>query len=98
MKVYEKLPFDMINSLDLAELLEEEGYALDEDTGEVYTEPNGKRTLLIMLAALGKLYVRHEHQDHGWKLCFFIPHWRCYDQDDYCKQFPHEQQCKCYDL
>ena len=32
-----------INAVDLADLLECEGYVVDEDTGEVYSEPNGKR-------------------------------------------------------
>lgn len=84
-----------LNSIDLADLLQEEGYALDEDTGEVYTEPNGKRTLLVILAAMGKLYVTH---DHEFKLAFYLPHWRCYDLDGYCEMHPNEPQCKCYDV
>ena len=84
-----------INPMDLAELLECEGYAVDPDTGEVYTEPNGKRTLLAILAALNKLYVAH---DAEFQLGFYIPHWKCYDMDGYCDLHPHEQQCKCYDV
>ena len=84
-----------INPMDLAELLEYEGYAIDEDTGEVYTEPNGKRTLLVILAALGKLYVHH---DAEFQLGFYLPHWRCYDLDGYCEHHPNEPQCKCYDV
>tara|TARA_B100001250_G_scaffold400464_1_gene411052 strand:+ start:6435 stop:6698 length:264 start_codon:yes stop_codon:yes gene_type:complete len=84
-----------INAMDLAELLECEGYAVDPDTGEVYTEPNGKRTLLVILAALNKLYVAH---DAEFQLGFYIPHWKCYDMDGYCDLHPHEQQCKCYDV
>ena len=84
-----------INAIDLADLLESEGYAVDEDTGEVYTEPNGKRTLLVILAALGKLYVSH---DPAFQLGFYIPHWKCYDIDGYCDLHPNEQQCKCYDV
>jgi len=88
----------MIRPIDLGELLESEGYALDQDTGEVYTEPNGKRTLLIILAGLGHLNVRHERQDDDWKLCFFIPYWLAYDSmEEYCKAFPNEVQCKVYD-
>ncbi len=84
-----------INAMDLADLMESEGYAVDPDTGEVYTEPNGKRTLLVILAALGHLYVYH---DAEFQLGFYIPHWKCYDMDGYCDQHPHEQQCKCYDV
>tara|TARA_R100000781_G_scaffold92563_1_gene57414 strand:- start:1058 stop:1321 length:264 start_codon:yes stop_codon:yes gene_type:complete len=85
-----------IYPLDLAELLQEEGYAFDEDEGEVYTEPNGKKTLLILLAALGQLNVRYNAE---MEVGFFIPHWKCFDSmDGYCQEFPHEQQCKLYDV
>ena len=84
-----------INAVDLADLLEYEGYAIDQDTGEVYTEPNGKRTLLVILAALNQLYVAH---DHEFQLGFYIPHWKCYDFDGYCDLHPNEPQCKCYDV
>ncbi len=84
-----------INAVDLADLLECEGYVVDEDTGEVYTEPNGKRALLLILAALNKLYVTH---DAEFKLSYFIPHWKCYDLDGYCDIHPNEPQCKCYEV
>tara|TARA_Y100001938_G_scaffold118145_1_gene163218 strand:- start:929 stop:1192 length:264 start_codon:yes stop_codon:yes gene_type:complete len=84
-----------INAIDLADLLEYEGYAIDQDTGEVYTEPNGKRTLLVILAALNQLYVAH---DAEFQLGFYIPHWKCYDMDGYCDLHPNELQCKCYDV
>lgn len=84
-----------INAVDLADLLESEGYVVDEDTGEVYTEPNGKRALLLILAALNKLYISH---DAEFKLSYYIPHWKCYDIDGYCDLHPNEPQCKCYDV
>ena len=86
-----------INPLDLAELLDRsEGYGLDRDSGEVYTDDPSKRDLLITLASLGKLKVRRNYE---FELCFYIPHWTCYEYpDEYCKEFPHEQQCKCYDI
>ena len=86
---------ETINAMDLADLLESEGYVVDEDTGEVYTEPNGKRTLLLILASLGKLYVAH---DPEFQLSYFIPHWKYYDLDNYCEYHPNEPQCKCYDV
>ena len=88
------------NSLDLAEVLQEEGYGIDEDSGEVYTDPESKRDLLIILASLGKLNVgRGIDADDPFKLSFTIPYWNCYNSfEGYCKQFPHEQQCKCYDV
>ncbi len=85
-----------MNPLDLAEILEEEGYAIDEDSGEVYTDPESKRGLLLTLAATGNLKVKH---DAMFKLGFYIPYWNCYHSfDSYCQEFPHEQQCKCYDV
>ena len=89
-----------ISPVDLAELLEEEGYALDGYSGEVYTDPEGKRDLLIVLASLGKLKVdRGLDTDDPFKLCFSIPNWDCYTSyEECCQQFPHEQQCKCYDV
>ena len=84
-----------LNSIDLADLLESEGFAVDEDTGEVYTEPNGKSALLLILAALNKLYVSH---DAEFQLTYYIPHWKCYDLDGYCDNHPNEPQCKCYDV
>ena len=85
-----------INPLDLGELLEEEGYGLAQDTGEVYTDPESKRDLLILLASLGKLRVK---RDAEFQLGFYLPHWKCFETlSDYCLEFPHEQQCKCYDV
>ena len=91
----ETAPNQMINSMDLADMLESEGFVVDEDTGEVYTEPNGKRALLLILAALNKLYISH---DAEFKLSYYIPHWKCYDLDGYCDLHPNEQACKCYDV
>jgi hypothetical protein len=82
--------------LELSELLEEEGYAYDEETGEVWTEPGGNRSLLILLTAMGKLKVE---RDYEFKLTFYVPHIKCYNSlADYCQEFPNEQQCKCYDV
>ena len=90
------IPMKKIYPLDLAELLEEEGFAFDEDTGEVYTEPNGNRSLLLILASLGQLNIE---RDAEFKLGFYVPHIRCFNSlSDYCLEFPHEQQCKCYDI
>jgi len=89
----------MINPLDLAELLEKEGYGLDDDTGEVFVPYENdalNNELLITLSSLGKLNVG---RNEDWKLCFYLPHWGCYtSMEDYCLEFPQEQQCKCYDL
>ena len=85
-----------IYPLDLAELLEEEGFAFDAETGEVWTEPNGNRNLLFLLAATGNLKIE---RDHEFKLAFYVPHIRCFNSlKDYCLEFPHEQQCKCYEV
>ena len=85
-----------INPYDLADLLSREGYGIDDDTGEVYTEPESKREFLLTLACLGKLRVK---QDAQFQLGFYIPHWNCDNSfSEYCQEFPHEQQCKCYDV
>ena len=65
------------NPLDLSELLEEEGYAFDAETGEVWTEPGANRSLLLLLTAMGKLKVE---RDDEFKLAFYEPHIRSYNR------------------
>ena len=51
-----------LNPSDLADLLSSHGYFVDYDTGEVdhYTHDiREDKTLLILLAAMGKLEVQH---------------------------------------
>ena len=50
----------------------------------------------ILLAAVGKLEVKLNHQgEHG----FFLPHWKSFNSiEEYCEDFPSEQQCKKYDV
>lgn len=85
-----------INVDDLEELLQDEGYGVDQDTGEVYDDGEGNRKFLITLAACGTLNIkRGGFHDIG----FYIPHYTCYNSmDDYCQEFPNEQQCKYYDV
>ena len=86
----------IINPLDLAELLEREQYRIDEDTGEVYPHPTKSEWDLILLASEGNLKVKRNALH---ELGYYIPHWQCYNSfEDYCKEFPHEQQCKCYEV
>ena len=85
-----------IDPLDLAELLEREQYLIDEDTGEVYPHPTKSEWDLILLASEGNLRVKRNAQH---ELGYYIPHWECYNSlEDYCKEFPYEQQCKCYEV
>ena len=85
-----------IQPLDLAELLEKEQYIIDEDTGEVLPNPNKDQWELLSLASEGLLKVKRNALH---ELGYFIPHWQCYNSfEDYCKEFPHEQQCKCYEV
>ena len=87
-------PMNKIPPLDLAELLQEDGYELDLETGEVYTRDN--EWLLMLLASAGNLRVKRNHHH---ELGYYIPHWKAFDSlEDYCNEFPHEQQCKCYEL
>ena len=85
-----------INALDLEELLEDEGFVVDEDTGEVYDDGESNKKFLITLAACGTLNVKRSTYEG---LRFYIPHYTCYNSmDDYCQEFPNEQQCKYYDV
>lgn len=82
---------------DLADLLSDHGYLVDYDTGEVdqyKNDPNKDRTLLILLAAMNKLDV--QYLDGVW--AFFIPDLNISDMESYCKAYPYDQQCKCYDV
>ena len=83
-----------INAPDLEELLQNEGYGIDQDTGEVYDNGEVSQKFLITLAACGTLNVK---RDGFHEVGFFIPHYTCYNSmDDYCQEFPNEQQCKYY--
>ena len=82
---------------DLADLLSDHGYLVDYDTGEVdqyKNDPNKDRTFLILLAAMNKLDV--QYLDGIW--AFFIPDLNISDMESYCKAYPNDQQCKCYDV
>ena len=86
----------MIDPLDLADLLEREQYKVDEDTGEVYPNPKRSEWELLLLASQGNLRVKRNALH---ELGYYIPHWECYNSlEDYCKEFTHEQQCKCYEV
>ena len=85
-----------INAHDLEELLQDEGYGIDTDTGEVYDDGEASLKFLITLAACGTLNVRRNAE---FDLGFYIPHYLCYNSmEDYCQEFPNEQQCKYYDV
>ena len=90
-----------INVHDLALLLDAKGYWINDDSGEVYRlddvmHPKEPSDLMVLLAAIGKLEVKLNHQgEHG----FFLPHWRALNSiEEYCEEFPSEQQCKKYDV
>ena len=85
-----------INAPDLEELLQNEGYGIDQDTGEVYDNGEVSQKFLITLDACGTLNVK---RDGFHEVGCFIPHYTCYNSmDDYCQEFPNEQQCKYYDV
>jgi len=78
-----------INAPDLEELLQNEGYGIDQDTGEVYDNGEVSQKFLITLAACGTLNIK---RDGFHELGFFIPHYTCYNSmEDYCQEFPNEQ-------
>lgn len=85
-----------MNPIDLAEMLEREQYLIDDDTGEVLPNPNKDQWELLTLASTGNLKLKRNALH---ELGYYIPHWRCYNGlEEYCSEFPHEQQCKCYDV
>jgi len=78
-----------INPFDLCDALEQLGYVVDDDTGEVYTPPEhhkmfSAQKFLLELALDGHLYLEKQIYEQ--------------EMDSYCKDFPNEQQCKAYDV
>jgi len=99
--VIQSLRKTTINPADLALLLDSKGYYVDEDTGEVITksphhDEDPPSDLLIILAAVGTLTIGPDfHND----LSFFITNWRSFHSiEEYCEDFPADQQCKNYDV
>ena len=91
-----------INPFDLCDALEQMGYVVDDDTGEVYIPPDHHKMFtaqkfLLELALDGHLTL--DKQIYEQEIVYYIPHWKCFDgMDSYCKDFPNEQQCKYYDV
>ena len=89
----------LINVHDLAQLLDRQGYYVDDDDGEVAISLNDTENvdnLLIILAVLGALQVKNKPEEN--QLGFFLPIWKCYDSmEAYCEQFPNDPACKTYD-
>jgi hypothetical protein len=90
-----------INVHDLALLLDAKGDWINDESGEVYRldavmHPKEPSDLMVLLAAMGKLEVKLNHQgEHG----FFLPHWKSFNSiEEYCEDFPSAKQCKKYDV
>ena len=49
-----------INAHDLEHLLQDEGYGIDNDTGEVYDNGEVSKKFLITLAACGTLNIKRD--------------------------------------
>jgi len=90
----------LINVHDLAQLLDRKGYYIDDEDGEVLlnlADESNVDDLLIILAAVGALQVKHKTLEN--ELGFYLPHWKCYNNlESYCEDFPNYPACKCYDL
>ncbi len=82
-----------LNPCDLADLLCANGMLVDYDTGEIEHEVSDE-TLLILLAALGKLDVIHLDGQPT----FFIPDLSVSDMETYCELYPNDPQCKIYEV
>ena len=90
----------LINVHDLAQLLDRQGYYINDDDGEVVLNydpgEDNVDNLLIVLAAVGALHVKYKPEDH--QLGFFLPNWKCYcSMEAYCEEFPNDPACKTYD-
>ena len=89
----------LINVHDLAQLLDRQGYYVDDDDGEVAISLNDTENvdnLLIILAVLGALQVKNKPEEN--QLGFFLPNWKCYgSMEAYCEEFPNDPACKTYD-
>ena len=89
----------LINVHDLAQLLDRQGYYVDDEDGEVAISLNDTENvdnLLIILTVLGALQVKNKPDEN--QLGFFLPHWKCYDSmEAYCAQHPNDPACKTYD-
>ena len=95
---YQRMP--LINVHDLAQLLDRQGYYINDDDGEVVLnydpDESNVDNLLIVLAAVGALHVKYKPEDH--ELGFFLPNWKCYgSMEAYCEEFPNDPACKTYD-
>ena len=94
---YQRMP--LINVHDLAQLLDRQGYYIDDEDGEVLlnlADESNVDDLLIILAAVGALHVKYKPEDH--QLGFFLPNWKCYgSMEAYCEEFPNDPACKTYD-
>ena len=82
-----------LNPCDLADLLCANGMLVHYDTGEIEHEVSDE-TLLILLAALGKLDVVHLDGVPT----FYIADLSISDMESYCEQYPNDPQCKIYDV
>tara|TARA_A200000159_G_scaffold164048_2_gene192287 strand:- start:185 stop:433 length:249 start_codon:yes stop_codon:yes gene_type:complete len=82
-----------VNPHDLADVLRYEGFVVDYDTGEVYSEDTCDT--LIVLVALGKLEIK---RDVNGELIYYIPHMDVCDMQSYCDAFPNDVSCKMYDV
>ena len=84
-----------LNPHDLADLLSLQGFLVDYDTGEIEYPEDMDISLLITLAASGKIEVG---RDAFTNTTFFVPDLTIVDMDTYCEQYPNDPQCKCYDV
>lgn len=84
-----------LNPHDLADLLSLQGFLVDYDTGEIEYPDDKDISLLITLAASGKIEVG---RDVFTNTTFFVPDLTIVDMDTYCEQYPNDPQCKCYDV
>ena len=91
-----------INAIDFGEVLEELGYIVNDETGEVYTPADhvqffNAQRFLLMLTLDGHLYIDRDHIERC--MTYFIPHYKCFNSmEDYCQEHAEDPQCLLYDV
>ena len=91
-----------INAIDFGDVLEELGYIVNDETGEVYTPADhvqffNAQRFLLMLTLDGHLIIDRDHIERC--MTYFIPHYKCYNgMEQYCEEHADDPQCLLYDV
>ncbi len=91
-----------LNPIDFGEVLEEMGYIVQDDTGQVYVPASHTnyfeaQRFLVELVLHDQLIIDRDHLEM--EMSYFIPHWKCFNSiQDYCDAYPNDKECLMYDV